>query len=80
MLYHSRKKVSKEKKISIRLDLTKRRYNVLKQANSEVKGIDFVSFVYADVNCRLKIKFTDGTESSFSTIEQLRTVLNEFSG
>ena len=42
-----------EVSFSVSLDLTKRRYNLLKLAQGIVKEMDNASFVCADVNCSL---------------------------
>ena len=46
--------------ISIRLDLTKKRYDMLKSARDMVIDKENVNFVYADINCRLKVRFKSG--------------------
>ena len=51
--YKARKKLKNN--VHIRLDLTKLRYGILKGAAREVHDNDKVKFVYADVNCRLKV-------------------------
>ena len=52
LFYKARKKLSNS---TIRLDLTKRRLNILKKARVKVEGNNKVKFVYADINCRLKV-------------------------
>ena len=41
------------------IDLTKRRYEVLKKAINLANGNDDVDYVFTDVNCRLKVVFKD---------------------
>ena len=43
----------------IRLDLTKYRYNLLVSARKRVNNCPEVNYVYADINCRLKVKLAD---------------------
>ena len=77
LLYNCRKKLKEKKGISIRLDLTKRKHDLLKLARDKVKDDNLVSYAYADVNCRLKVKFADGNEKSFASISQLKVLLGE---
>ena len=52
-LYKARKRL---KSVRIRLDMTTKRYNILKDARIIADGNqDKVKFVYADINCRLKV-------------------------
>ena len=55
-VYHGRKKME----MRVRLDLTKTRYNTLKEGIKFVEKVEGIEFVYADINCRLKVKFSDG--------------------
>ena len=52
--FYKARKILK-KNVHIRLDLKKLRYWVLKGEAREVHDNDEVKFVYADVNCRLKV-------------------------
>ena len=62
-------------KISFSLDLTKRRYNVLKFAQGIVKEMDNVSFVCADINCSLVIRFENGIIKHFNSEYEFRSLL-----
>ena len=53
--FENGKKKAGENSFSVSLDLTKRRYNLLK-AQGIAKEIDNKSFVCADVNCPLAIR------------------------
>ena len=55
-LYNARKLMEN---ISVKLDLTKHRYQILKEARRIIEGIDEVEYVYADINFRLKVKMGD---------------------
>ena len=55
------KKEPGQNSFSVSLDLIKRRYNLLKIAQGIVKEMDNASFVCADVNCPLAIRFKNGT-------------------
>ena len=62
----------------MKLDLTKSRFNLLKKANDHVKEIPAISFCYADVNCRLQVKFHDAKQEDifFSTFDELRDIVD----
>ena len=56
-------------KAQVRLDLTKRRYDILKAGNESIKSIGHTAkFCYADINCRMKIKWADNSEDFFGTL------------
>ena len=44
------------------LDLTKKRFNLLLHAQSFIQGKGNVKYVYADINCNLKIRFSDNND------------------
>ena len=52
--------------VRVKIDLTKKRHNLLISADKYVSNINSVKFCYEDVNCRLKIKWED--ESMNDTI------------
>ena len=45
----------KAKKVSIRLDLTKKRLTLLNIARDKIKDREGVDFAFADINCNLEI-------------------------
>ena len=59
------------KGVWIKLDLTKKRYNILRSTRSIVDENQDVNYVFADINCRLKIVFKDGTSDFFEDITEL---------
>lgn len=69
MLYRNR---SKLKKAKVKLDLTKKRYEIYSDAINFVKNYQVVSFVMVDINCRLKVIFTNGNSSFFRNISDLK--------
>ena len=73
MLYRARPKL---KGVTVRLDLTKSRYDLLKNANNYVKEIPTIRFCYVDVNCRLKFKFTGEDQDDFfsSSMDELHDI------
>ena len=75
--FENGKKKPGENSFRVSLDLTKRRYNLLKIAQGTVKEMDNVSFVCADVNCSLAIRFKNGTIKHFNSEYEFRLLLNE---
>ena len=67
ILYRKRKHI---KDLSIRLDLTKARYNLLKMVRQKTNDNDAVDFVYSDVNCRLKVHPAAGQENVFFIVRR----------
>ena len=69
MVYKQRKQI---KNVKIRLDLTKvRRFSLLKKAREKIENNDKVKFVYADINCRLRLHPTTGKDCFFDTLEDI---------
>ena len=75
IFYHKARKLCTN--FRTRLDLTKYRFNLLNSARSLVESNEKVNFVYADINCRLKVKPTEGSDLYFSTEEELRNILKD---
>ena len=57
MFYRAENKLKRG--VTIKLDLTKSRYDLSKRANDHVKEVPPIKFCYANINCRLKVKFND---------------------
>ena len=62
----------------VKLDLTKSRFKLLRKANDHVKEIPAIRFCYADVNCRLRVKFHDAKQEDvfFSTFDGLCDIVD----
>ena len=69
MLYRNRNKLKKAK---VKLDLTKKRYDIYTDAINFAKNYSIVNFVMVDINCRLKVVFTNGNSSFFKSIIDLK--------
>lgn len=54
-----RAKNNMKNNVRVKLDLTKKRYNLLVSADKIVANINSVKFCYADMNCRPKIIWSD---------------------
>ena len=76
MFYRAKNKLKRG--VRIKLDLTKSRYDLLKRANDHVKEVPSIKFCYADVNCRLKVKFNDENQKDifFSSFDDLRDIVD----
>ena len=79
MFYRKRNDVKKlEGNPILRLDLTKHRFKLLKNAQDLVKNYSsMVKFVYADINCRLRVKFVDQNlrDQFFEDIDELKKIV-----
>ena len=75
--FENNKKKPGENSFSVSLDLTKQRYNLLKFTQRIVKEMDNVSFVCADVNCSLAIRFKNGINKHFNREYEFRSLLND---
>ena len=73
MFYRNTKRL---KDVRIKLDLTKRRYRILKDAIDLAKGHPDLDYLFVDVNCCLKIAFKDGTSNFFNGIDNLKSMIN----
>ena len=58
-------------------DSTKKRYNILKSARSIADEKQDVNYVFADVNCRLKVVFKDGTSEFLKNISELNELIEQ---
>ena len=75
--FENGKKKPGQRSFSISLDLIKRRYNLLKFAQKIVKEMDNVSFVCADVNCSLAIRFKNDIIKRLNSEYEFRSLLND---
>ena len=66
------------KNVRVKIDLTKRRYEVLQKAINLVSGNIDVDYVFTDVNCRLKVVFKDKRSSFFNDIDDLKKLHKEY--
>ena len=74
LFYRNRKKLGDG--VKIKLDLTKHRYRTLQGARDVADKVNSVKFVYADINCRLKVRFNDDTEKFFDSLANLRDIIS----
>ena len=72
--YRSRKKA---KKVSIRLDLTKKRLILLSVARDKIKDKEGVDFAFPDINCNLSLRSSSGDFSFLRTEAELDSILQK---
>ena len=61
IFYRKRKELKNG--VKVHLESTKGRLDLLIKANKYAKSLSNVGFVYADINCRLEIHFSNNNES-----------------
>ena len=66
-------KKNMEDNIKVHVDLTEKRWNLLKSGSNLVNDVDKILFCYADINYRLKIKLKDEPREDdfFTSIDDL---------
>ena len=72
--YRSR---NKAKKVSIRLDLTKKCLTLLNLARDKIKDREGVDFTFADINSNLALRLSFGDFSFFRTEAELDSILQK---
>ena len=65
------------KNAKVRLDLTKKLYEIFTDAIDLVKAYKNVDHVMVDINCRLKVFFKNGCSSFFDNIFDLKNLIVE---
>ena len=75
LLYRARRKLKNGVKLHI--DLSKKRFKLLLDAQKYVENVGEVQFVYADINCNLKVKFRNNDESFFTSMQELEDFLDK---
>ena len=75
MFYRAKNKLKRG--VITKLDLTKSIYDLLKRADNNVKEIPSIKFCYADINCHLKVIFTDKNQKDifFSSSDDLGDII-----
>ena len=65
--------------VTAHVDLTKKHHLLLWKANDFIRNRDEVLFCYADINCRLKLKWAEQPKQDkfFSSLDELNEILGE---
>ena len=74
-LFYRKPKTLKGK--SVHLDLTKSRLKLLNDAKYLISSRCDIAFCYADINCRCKVRYSDGKELFFESISDLEDILDD---
>ena len=74
-LFYRKPKTLKGK--SVHLDLTKSRLKLLSDANNLMSSRNDIAFCYADINCRCKVRYSDGKELFFESISGLEDIVDD---
>ena len=61
---------------SVNLDLTNSWLKLLNDAKNLISSRIDIAFCYADINCRCKVRYTDGKELFFESISDLEDILD----
>ena len=72
-VYRNRKK---SKSLRYKVDLTKRRVNLLAKARESTKHMEGIDYVFADINCKLNVKFNDGKFRVFNSETELANIIS----
>ena len=67
---------NKSKSLRYRVDLTKRRVNLLAKVRQSPKHMDGIDYVFAVINCRLNVKFNDGKFRVFNSETELANIIS----
>ena len=62
----------------IKLDLIKNRCHVLRSTRSIANENQDINYVFADINCRLKVVFKNGTSDFFKDIIELNELIEKY--
>ena len=67
------------KNVRIKVDLTKKKFTLLLSANEFVRNTSLVKFWLADINCRLKIKWSNKNreDTLFKNMEDLQRLIEK---
>ena len=74
LLYRKRKTLKGK---SVHLDSTKSRLKLLNDAKNLISSRSDIAFCYADINCRCKVRYSDGKELFFESISDLEDILDD---
>ena len=66
----------KSKSLRYKVDLTKHRVTLLAKARESTKYMDGIDYVFADINCRLNVKFNDGKFRVFNLETELANIIS----
>ena len=65
------------KSFSVWVDLTKRRYMLLREARELIKNDDYIDFAFADINCSLGFRYKNGSFWYFNSENEFHNLTNK---
>ena len=71
----SRKVVKEKFGYSVRLDLTKKKLDLLRRVRELIDDRSEVDFVFMDINCKLVLKMANDSMKWFSSESELNSIL-----
>lgn len=74
-----RQKKNLDDGVTAHIDLTKKLHLLLRKVNDLLRNRDEVIFGYADINCRLKLKWADKSKQDkfFSYLDEVNEILGD---
>ena len=75
VVYRSRKVVKEKFGYSVRLDLTKKKLDLLRRARELIEDRPEVDFVFTDINCKLVLKMANDNMEWFRSESELNSIL-----
>ena len=75
LLFRARRKLKDGAKLHV--DLSKKRFKFLLDAQKYVENVGEVQFVYADVNCNLKVIRSSNEETFFTSMQEFGDILDK---
>ena len=60
--------------VKLHVNLSKKRFKLLLDAQKYVENVQEAQFVYANVNCNMKVKFRNIEESFFTSMQELEDI------
>ena len=79
-LYNARPRNQKDdkKNFSISVDLTRRRYQLLREARGIVEDIIAINFALVNINCSLGVRYENDSFHYVSSKQELHNIINKF--
>ena len=65
------------KSFSVSVDLTKRRYLLLREARELIKNDDDIDFAFVEINCPLGFRYKNGSFRNSSSENELHNLINK---
>ena len=70
------RKMKNSKKFKFKIDLTKRRFMLLKNAKQATQDTEGMDYIFCDVNCQLNIKFVGSRVRAFNSENEVASLIS----